>query len=98
MSRPPIDPFDDLVGALNLDADRAPGARLRLDLARDLLLSTIGATLLATAIDDAFLDGRGSSVLAALRATGPPSQSVSVRLAAVVAATVVAPSRPLAMQ
>jgi uncharacterized protein (TIRG00374 family) len=65
-------------------------ARLRLDLARDLLLSTIGATLLATAIDDAFLDGRGSSVLAALRATGPPSQSVSVRLAAVVAATVVA--------
>lgn len=35
MSRPPIDPFDDLVGALNLDADRAPGARLRLDLDRE---------------------------------------------------------------
>jgi uncharacterized protein (TIRG00374 family) len=65
-------------------------ARLRLDLARDLLLASVGATLLATAIDDAFLDGRATSVWEALRSAGPPTESVSVRLAAVVAVTVVA--------
>lgn len=64
--------------------------RLRLDLARDLLLASVTATLLATAVDDAFLDGRSSSTWDALLATGPPTESVSVRLAAVVAATVVA--------
>ena len=64
--------------------------RLRLDLARDLLLSSVGATLLATGVDDAFLGGRSSSTWDALLATGPPAESVSVRLAAVVAATVVA--------
>ncbi len=64
--------------------------RLRLDLARDLLLASVTATLLATAVDDAFLDGRSSSIWDALLSTGPPTESVSVRLAAVVAATVVA--------
>jgi uncharacterized protein (TIRG00374 family) len=64
--------------------------RLRLDLARDLLLASAGATVVATAVDDAFLGGRSSSILEALLSTGPPSESVSVRLAAVVAATVVA--------
>ncbi|WP_421121952.1 flippase-like domain-containing protein [Aquihabitans daechungensis] len=64
--------------------------RGRLDLARDLLLASVGATVLATVIDDAFLDGRATSIWEALRSTGPPTESVSVRLAAVVAATVVA--------
>ena len=64
--------------------------RLRLDLARDLLLASVAATALATAVDDAFLDGRSSSAWDALLSTGPPTESVSVRLAAVVAATVVA--------
>jgi len=65
-------------------------ARLRLDLARDLLLASVGATVLATAIDDAFLIGRSTPIWEALLSTGPPTESVSVRLAAVVAATVVA--------
>lgn len=64
--------------------------RLRLDLARDLLLASVGATVVATAVDDALLGGRSSSILEALLSTGPPAESVSVRLAAVVAATVVA--------
>ena len=64
--------------------------RLRLDIARDLLLASVGATVLATAIDDAFLTGRSTPIWEALLSTGPPTESVSVRLAAVVAATVVA--------
>lgn len=64
--------------------------RMRLDIVRDLLLASIGATVLATAIDDAFLAGRSTSIWDALLSTGPPTESVSVRLAAVVAATVVA--------
>ncbi|MGN6694072.1 MAG: flippase-like domain-containing protein, partial [Aquihabitans sp.] len=65
-------------------------ARLRIDLTRDLLLASVGATILATVIDDTFLTGRSTSIWEALLSTGPPTESVSVRLSAVVAATVVA--------
>ena len=65
-------------------------ARFRLDITRDLVLASVGATLLATAVDDTFLSGRSTSIWEALLSTGPPTESVSVRLAAVVAATVVA--------
>lgn len=64
--------------------------RGRLDIARDLLLAAATGVLVAVVVDDAFLDGRPSSLLDALRTTGPPAQSVSVRLAMVVAVTVVA--------
>ena len=65
-------------------------ARRRLDLARDLVLASVAATVLAALVDEAFLGGLSTRIWDAMLATGPPTESVSVRLAAVVAATVVA--------
>ena len=65
-------------------------ARLRFDIGRDLLLASVGASVLALWIDDAFLGGKAGGVWDALMSVDPPADAVCVRLAAVVAATVVA--------
>jgi len=64
--------------------------RWRLDIVRDLLLAAVGAGALAVAIDARFLGGTIDGLWDALWSVGPPAQATSVRLAVVVATTVVA--------
>jgi uncharacterized membrane protein YbhN (UPF0104 family)/tRNA A-37 threonylcarbamoyl transferase component Bud32 len=64
--------------------------RWRPTVVRDLLLAAIGAGILAVAVDELWLGGTTGGLADALWSLGPPAQAVSVRLAVVVATTVVA--------
>jgi uncharacterized protein (TIRG00374 family) len=65
-------------------------ARWRIDIARDLALAAITGCIVATAVDRTLLDSGAEPIWDSLLSTGPPTDSASVRLAAVVAATAVA--------
>ncbi|WP_426571025.1 flippase-like domain-containing protein [Aquihabitans sp. McL0605] len=65
-------------------------ARWRIDISRDLVLSSLTAAIVATAVDRLALDSGHESTWSSLVSTGPPADAVSVRMAVVVAATVVA--------
>ena len=64
--------------------------RWRLDVLRDLLLAAVGAGALAVAVDHLYLGSTSSGLWHSLMSVGPPAQATSVRLAVVVATTVVA--------